>query len=129
MSTPTLALSCGHPPTPTEGFGTGVGRLPDGRTLCYACCDEHARNELLDRSRPVVAYLSADERTVTTWSGGVLGYVTRCVPCALTRPSYTHDRRSYRSVRVSDVHGNAWYGRGSAGIAIRLRPCKGGFSR
>lgn len=123
MSTPTL--SCGHPPTTTEGPGAGCAIDGDGRTLCYACANEHARSELLDRSKPVVAYLSGDERTVTTWSGGVLGYVIRCVPCALTRPSFTHDRRSYRSVRVSDVHGNTWYGRGSAGIAIRLRPCKG----
>lgn len=125
MSTPTLALSCGHPPTPTEGFGTGVGRLPDGRTLCYACCDEHAMNALLDRSKPFVAYVSNDGRTVTTWTGGHLGRIVQALPCKLSRRSWTHSDSSYRSLRVIDVHGNAWYGRGSPGISIVLRACKG----
>lgn len=90
--------------------------------LCYDCADKRQIADLLDRSKPFGAYLSSDGRTVTTWTGGALGRVTRWNPCRLTRVSYTHGRE-YRSIHVVDVHGAHWYGRTSPGIYVTLRPC------
>ena len=119
----TRILSCGHEPTATTGCGTGYARTHDGREICYECADDEQRAHLLDRE-PTCAYLSTDGESVTTWSGGELGRVTWSRPARLTRQSFTHDRRSYRSVNVRDVHGNFWTGRGSPGVLIRLRPMK-----
>lgn len=80
--------------------------------------------ELLDRSRPFIGYLSSDGNRLTGWKGNTLGTVIDWTLCQLTRVSWTHGKQ-YRSVRVRDVHGRQWYGRGSPGIVIRLRPCKG----
>lgn len=82
------------------------------------------RRELLDRTVPFTGYLSCDGRHFTGWKGNVLGTVADWRPCQLTRRSWVHDK-SYRSVRVRDVHGAMWYGRGSPGVVITLRPCKG----
>ena len=82
------------------------------------------RRELLDRTVPFTGYLSSDGRHLTGWKGNVLGAVVDWAPCKLTRTSFTHGK-SYRSVRVRDVHGAMWYGRGSPGVCITLRPCKG----
>lgn len=46
-------------------------------------------------------------------------------PCKLTRLSFTHDRNGYVSIHAVDKHGGHWVGRGSDGIAIRMRPVKG----
>ena len=78
--------------------------------------------DLKDRGRPFWAYLSGDK--VTTWTGGKLMTVTRSNRCQLTRQSFAHDSRSYRSIHAVDIHGGHWAGRGSDGIAIRLRPVK-----
>lgn len=117
-------LSCGHHPSPHECFTAGTAHLPDGREVCYDCADALQREELKDRSRPFTGYLSTDGRAVTSWSGGELMTVTGWEPCKLTRLSYAHGK-SYRSIRARDCHGAMWYGRGSPGIAITLRPCKG----
>lgn len=98
--------------------GETVERAP---AICYACC--HARDlaALQDRSRPFVAYLASDGATVTTWPGGTLGAVTRrdLIPLPFGRRGY------YSAIRVVDVHGGHWYGRGHKGMAVVLRPCKG----
>ncbi len=62
---------------------------------------------------------------VVIWTGGKLMTVVSSRPCKLTRQSFTHDRRSYRSVRARDIHGGEWIGRGSDGICIKLRPVGG----
>jgi len=116
-------LSCGHHPSPHSNFTTGTARTPDGREICWTCADAEQVAALLDR-KPTGGYLSGDGQTVTTWTGGTLGRVTWSRPCTLSRMSYTHDRKSYRSVNVRDVHGNYWTGRGSPGVCIRLRPIK-----
>ncbi len=100
--------------------GTGYAILPNSRRICYACADQRQIAELKDRTKPFVGYLSANK--VTTWTGGQLMTVTRSRPCKLTRPSWTHDAGSYRSIRAVDVHGGQWIGRGSDGIAIKLQP-------
>lgn len=81
------------------------------------------RRELLDHTRPFSGYLSSDGRNFTGWKGNFLGAVVDWKLCKLARLSYTHGR-DYRSVRVRDVHGGMWFGRGSPGVYIKLRPAK-----
>lgn len=116
---------CGaaFPIHPTGYCGAaGYAIVTDGSKICYACADKAQIGELKTR-QPFVAYVSSDGQSITTWTGGKLMTVTRSTPCALTRQSFTHDHRSYKSIRARDVHGKNWYGRGSAGICITLRPC------
>jgi hypothetical protein len=61
---------------------------------------------------------------VTTWTGGELMRVTRAMPCKLTRQSFIHEKRGFLSIHAVDTHGGHWHGRGSEGVAIKLRPCK-----
>lgn len=120
-------LDCGHHVSPHSPITTGYATTPDGRRVCYDCADQATRDDLRDRSRPFCGYLSSDLAHVTTWTGGALMRVLSASPCQLTRTSYTHDRKSYKAIHAVDVHGGHWYGRGSAGIAIRLRPCSPGI--
>lgn len=115
-------LDCGHQPSPHDVCTTGTAHTSDGREICWECADHEHRESLKDR-RPTGGYLSSDGKTVTTWSGGHLATVTWSRPCRLTRVSWVHGK-SYVSVNARDVHGNYWTGRGSPGIAIRLRPMK-----
>ena len=100
---------------------------PDGCSFNYATSqageilsdigmDLRQRRELLERSAPVVGYLSSDGKHFTGWKGNILGTVTRL--------SVTHGKY-IRAVQVRDVHGGMWHGRGSEGICITLRPLKG----
>lgn len=77
-------LNCGHPPTPTEGPGTGYAETPEGETICYLCADERQRAELeaLEPGGEFFAYLSERRDgsgwlnySLTTWSGGHLADV------------------------------------------------------
>jgi len=104
---------------------SGYAVLPDGRKICYACADKQQIEELQDRSKPFGAYVSGDGQTITSWTGGRLMDVTQSWPCTLTRRSNWHSSKSYRSFRARDVHGKLWYGRGSAGVCITLRPMNG----
>lgn len=78
--------------------------------------------EMLDRSKPFTGYLSCNGKTFGGWKGNVLGHVTRSSTVRLTRMSYTHGE-TMLAIRVRDVHGAQWYGRGSPGICVTLRPC------
>jgi len=127
MTKQTNCSQCGaeFPVNPPGYSGaSGYAILPNKRRICYACADKRQIEALKDRSRPFVAYVG--KGTITTWTGGKLMTITRSVPCQLTRQSWTHERNSYRSIRAVDVHGAHWAGRGSEGIAIKLRPVKGG---
>jgi hypothetical protein len=114
-------LSCGHNPSPHADFATGAAKLPDGREICYACADAMQRADLKDRSKPFTGYVSSDGKTITTWTGGELMRVTYKSPVRLTRLSYLHGRYIY-AIRATDCHGAKWYGRGSPGLAVTLRP-------
>ena len=103
---------------------TKYARSSSDEMLCYSCCTVRDLQAIKTYDR-FTGYLSSDGRQFSTWSGGLLGHVIDSRPCKLTRMSFTHDRKSYRSVRVRDVHGREWYGRGSAGIVITLRACEG----
>lgn len=81
------------------------------------------RRALLDRSKPFVCYISSDGKHVTGWKCNVLGTIEDYTICRLTRTSFAHGSH-IRAIRVRDVHGRLWYGRGSPGIVVTLRPCK-----
>lgn len=106
-----------------SGCATGYAILPDDTRVCYACADKIQIEALKDRSKPFVAYVG--KGVITSWTGGKLMTITRARGCELTRFSYTHSKKSYMSIHAVDVHGGHWAGRGSEGIAIRLRPVKG----
>lgn len=108
------------------GPGTGYALTSDGRTICYDCAHQMDIAGLKNRTKPFAAYVGAGENAnlITTWTGRKLMVITSSRPCQLTRFSFTHDRKSYRSIHAVDVHGGHWHGRGSAGICITLRPCK-----
>lgn len=112
------------PSRPHTGATSGYAITPKGIYVCYACADAMQREELKDRSKSFFAYVSSDGKRITTWTGGTLMTVTQSWPCQLTRSSHSHDSRSYKCIRATDVHGGRWYGRGSAGVCIKMRPVK-----
>lgn len=122
-----LCHDCGEVyPTGNPGCGSGYAVCDDGKHLvCYTCADKRQVEGLKDRSKPFSAYVSGDGKRITTWTGGTLMTVTQSWPCQLIRASFTHSKSSYKCIRARDVHGALWYGRGSAGVRINLRPCKG----
>lgn len=117
--------ACCHSVKPVQSNGgTGYAVTPQGELICYDCADVRQREDLKDRSKPFVAYVDSAGKLITTWTGGVLARITQSWPCQLTRRSNWHDSKSYKCIRATDVHGGKWFGRGSAGVAIKLRPCK-----
>ena len=117
-----ICTRCGAPfPAPPKVGPTGYAVTSTGAKICYPCSDADEIKTLLKRGAVFCAYLSSDGQHITTWPGGILGEVIWSKPCKLTRRSWTHGT-GYRSVRIRDVHGNYWSGRGSPGIFIRLRP-------
>ena len=112
---------------PCGGMGaTGYARTAGDELICYPCADKRQFADLIGADR-AYGYLSRDGRRFTNWTGGTLGAVTESTPTALPfgrSHSWTHGR-SYRSVRVRDVHGRIWWGKGSPGVCIALRRIKG----
>lgn len=73
-----MILDCGHAPTKTaSSCGTGYGTLPDGRKVCYPCCDAWAIKDMRANDE-FMGYLSAECENVTTWTGGFMLRVTAC---------------------------------------------------
>jgi hypothetical protein len=78
------------------------------------------RRELLDRSKPFTCYVSSDEKNVTGWKGNILGTII-----SRSRTARRWNYPAMVSIRVRDVHGGLWHGRGQgAGMCITLRPLK-----
>lgn len=102
----------------------GYGVSADNTMHCYACCTLRDIQSMQSADR-FTGYLSSDGKQFTSWPGGLLGHVIDSRPCKLTRLSFTHDRHTYMSVRVRDVNGREWHGRGSNGIVCTLRAYKG----
>ena len=72
----TELLDCGHPPTPTEGPGTGYGKLKNEETgewekHCYHCGAETERNWMIVKGKTVLYLVQTDEGAweVTDWPG------------------------------------------------------------
>lgn len=108
-----------------DGMTTNYARDSHGRLLSDRGVDIRERRALVERAGPVLAYISGDGRHVTGWKGNVLGDVVHSHRIGCGRRSYIHGG-TLRAIRVRDVHGGHWYGCGSPGIAVTLRPCKGG---
>ena len=107
-----------------DGCSYNYATSQTGEILSDTGVDLRQRRELLERSAPIVGYLSSDGKHFTGWKGNILGTVTRSTLVRLTRLSFTHGKY-IRAVQVRDVHGGMWHGRGSEGICITLRPLKG----
>lgn len=123
-------LNCGHAPTPLKsatpgGFGApGYATVADtGHTMCYPCADAHERAAM--RTSPyVVAYISGDASTVTTWTGGTLATVDQHDRRQRGQRQYTPSGGYWtRHVwHATDPHGGRWYGvNDGPGMAVRLR--------
>ena len=121
VKTETVLCDCGHVPSDRGQYTTGYGIDSKGKTHCYTCCHKMDMQDVQGHDRPVVGYLSCDGKTIDNWSGWVIMRVVATAPCKLTRASHTHDS-SYHSVWCLDVFGRRWYGRGSSGILIKMRP-------
>ena len=122
---PTHCHECGNAGT-EYGYSAGVhvGDTRDGERIeqspavCYVCCHAHDVAQLQDRTKPFVAYVSCDGKSISNWPGANLGAVT----------AEWRTRSGFADVtcyQVRDVHGGRWYGKGSGrGMCITLRPCK-----
>ena len=69
-------LDCGHAPSEHGPHTTGTGRTPDGRHLCWDCCNAAELADFL-KADSYTGYLSNDGTRITTWPGGTLARVTR----------------------------------------------------
>jgi hypothetical protein len=107
----------------SDGFTTNYASNDAGEVFSDEGVHLREVRALLDRSGPFPGYLSSDGKRLTGWKGNTLGHVIDWSFCTLTRQSWVHGK-DYRSVRVRDIHGREWYGRGSPGICINLRPTK-----
>lgn len=113
---PTHVADCGHRVQPAGGWPLagapmlGEAKDADGSTLCYQCADDRQREDMRT-ARVFYAYVSRDQRRITSWPGGVLGEVTRYR--SGRRIDTAHGWYRNVSVRVKDVHGAEWAGRGS----------------
>jgi hypothetical protein len=108
-----------------DGCTMNYAKTAAGEVLSDAGVDIRERRELSHRSDPFVAYLNDTGTKITGWKGNVLGTAARIGVVQLSRWSHIHGS-VIGSYRVMDVHGGRWHGRGSPGMAIRLRPCKHG---
>jgi hypothetical protein len=107
-----------------EGISTNYARDSQGNFYSNEGVHQREVKDLLDRTRSFTAYLSSDGLRITGWKGNTLMNIVSSSSCKLTRSSFLHSRHSYMSVRAVDVHGKHWYGRGSAGVVITMRPYK-----
>lgn len=99
-------------------FNYATGR--NGEIYSDKGVDIVERRELLDRSKPFVCYVSSDDRHVSGWKGNILGTIV-----SRSRTARRWNYPAMVSIRVRDVHGGLWYGRGQgAGMCITLRPLK-----
>lgn len=66
-------LDCGHAPSIDKtGFGTGYGKYPDGRTICYACCAERDRESMRKHGDATLYLVRRDTGWfVANWPGSL----------------------------------------------------------
>jgi hypothetical protein len=104
----------------SDGFTFNYARNSRGEFFSDEGVHTGEVREMLDRSRPMSGYLSGDGKTFTGWKGNKLGTVTQegCSRSGWHGSSITY-------VRVTDVHGGLWYGKGAGrSMYITLRACK-----
>jgi hypothetical protein len=105
----------------SQGCTVNYARSNDGKIFSDEGVDLFEK-ELLKKREPVFGcYLSSDGRKVTGWKGNVHGTVIRSNEFRGGWHGST-----LTAVRVRDVYGKLWYGRGAGNsMYIRLRPMKG----
>lgn len=105
-----------------DGCSTNYARDREGNVYSDEGVDIREKRSLLDRSKPYTCYVASDGKSVTGWKGNVLGRITDIHEdegSGRRRTRMTH-------VRVIDVHGGKWYGKGEGrGMIINLYPNKG----
>lgn len=111
-------LDCGHKPSPHSDFTTGTGHTPDGREMCWDCCNKEER-ERMKNSDHYFAYVSGDGTEIQTWPGGHLAKITQS----------WYIRNNFAGkllyVRAEMENGVKWYGKGRGkGWCIRLHRAK-----
>lgn len=118
---PVVVGDCGHRiGTGKHGTVTAGWRYATDRrrgVLCFPCADDQQREDMrIDGS--TLGYLSGDQKTVTTWTGGVLLTVTRHHRAS---NGGVAGHRSY--VQARDLAtGQTWYGVGPGrGMYMRMR--------
>jgi hypothetical protein len=65
MKTNKILCDCGHIAV-SDGCGTGYGRNKDNKTICYACCAENDKKELIETGK-LHGYF--DGQKFTNWPG------------------------------------------------------------
>jgi len=70
-------LDCGHVPSPHSECTTGYGRDHEGKTLCYACCAQMDREQMIRDGKASLYLSKRDDGTwVINWPGSLLFPVT-----------------------------------------------------
>lgn len=121
--TETRTADCGHEYTPPD---VGPGYVTDnntGRTMCYAC--DYALDLEFMRTQDVAfGWLSLDNETVTTWTGGKLGDVLPGLYWTKgTTPTGGQFQQAHFAMRDLDSH--EWHGTGAGrNLLVRLRRVK-----
>jgi hypothetical protein len=101
------------------GCTTNYARDGQGNVFSDAGVDIRERKEIAKHVGAFTCYLSGDGRSVTGWKGNKLGTVDQ-----ISFGGGFGGRMAH--VRVTDVYGGLWYGKGAGkGMVITLRPCKG----
>jgi len=121
MTTTETLLDCGHLPTADSGIGTGYAVRLDDTKICYACADAAQVAEVEDSATTLfLGYVT--ENTITTWTGGVLGWVVRRMEGERRYSSLGMPMR-WVSYDVGTYDGRRWYGRHNieSGDALVLR--------
>jgi hypothetical protein len=94
-------LDCGHEPSPHGEHTTGTAHTQDGREICWDCANTEQREDLKTAPR-FMAYTSQDWKSVTDWTGRLLGSIRW----------KTSARNAFCGtlyhLRVVDVHGQRW---------------------
>lgn len=110
------------PPPAPGAITTGYALTADDETICYPCADAQSQADIAAIPDSYCAYVSSDEKNITTWTGGAL---MRVVDVTRTRSGFGGWRKNggLTHYRARDSQGVIWYGRGAgAGMAIILRP-------
>jgi len=104
-----------------DGITTNYARDHNGNVFSDDGVNIRERRELLDRTKPFFCYLSSDGKHVTGWKGNILG---RVISEGDSRSGWHGSTITH--IRVIDVHGALWHGKGAGrGMCITIRPMKG----
>ena len=103
-----------------DGCSFNYGHTSQGELLSDEGVDIRQHRDLLNRTAPFFCYVSCDGRAIAGWKGNTLGRIT------WSNESRNNWGAKLLHVRVVDVHGGMWHGKGAGtGVCITLHPSKG----